>query len=87
MADVNGLKIYYGNGFNENAIPKILNVETIVKSQVETSLKTSTKNTTKGEYQKINHGGVLLEKIDEKKVRRSAHFCEILFNIIAKKIG
>jgi hypothetical protein len=39
------------------------------------------------EYQKINHGGDLLGKIDAKKVRRAAHFFEILFDVLAKKIG
>lgn len=87
IADVDSLKNYYGQGFNDKSIPKSANVETIDKMRVETGLKTATKDTTKGEYQKINHGGILLEKIDAKKVRRAAHFCEILFNVIAKEIG
>ncbi|HEX9959386.1 MAG TPA: hypothetical protein VGB00_00470 [Pyrinomonadaceae bacterium] len=62
-------------------------VEAVSKNTVIKSLKNATRRTQKGEYQKINHGGDLLGKIDAKKVRRSAHFCEILFDVLAKKIG
>ena len=87
IADVEALKNYYGQDFNDKALPKAKNVETIDKLRVESGLKAATKNTSKGEYQKINHGGVLLEKIDAKKVRGAAHFCEILFAVLAEKIG
>jgi hypothetical protein len=87
LADVDALKKYYGQNFNESAIPKNPNVEAVSKNTVIKSLKNATRQTQKGEYQKINHGGDLLGKIDAKKVRRSAHFCEILFNVIAKEIS
>lgn len=87
VADVDALKNYYGQDFNESAIPKNANVEKIDKTRVENSLKNATRQTQKNEYHKIHHGGDLLGKIDAKKVRRAAHFCEILFDVLAKKIG
>lgn len=87
LADIDALKKYYGKDFKENQIPKNPNVEEIAKNTVIKSLENSTAKTQKGKYQKINHGADLLGKIDTKKVRLAAHFCEILFDVIARKIG
>lgn len=87
IADVDALKTYYGQGFKESVIPQNQNVEEIAKKTVEKSLKDATAKTKKGRYHKIKHGGDLLERVEAKKVRQAAHFCEILFQVITKKIG
>lgn len=87
IADIDALKNYYGQGFNQNAIPKTINVEAIDKASVEIGLKNATRNTQKREYHKINHGCELLERVDSSKVRQAARHCENLFEVIRKKIG
>lgn len=86
IADIDALKKFYGQNFKESAIPKNKNVEAIEKDKVEKALKAATAKTSKGEYQKISHGGKLLEIIDSIKVRKAARHCERLFVAITKAI-
>ena len=86
FADIDALENFYGKNFNRNTLSKNKNVETITKSDVEKGLANATKNTQKGEYHKTKHGAKILEIIDSKKVRESAHHCEILFKTITKEI-
>ncbi|MGD1909826.1 MAG: DUF4276 family protein [Rivularia sp. (in: cyanobacteria)] len=87
IADIDALKKFYGRGFKENAIPKNSNVETIDKSTLESSLKDATRNTTKKEYQKIQHASKLLEMLDADKVRKASAHCNRLFQILSEKIA
>jgi hypothetical protein len=79
MADIDTLKKFYGQGFKENAIPKNINVETIEKDRLERSLEAATRDTSKGEYQKIQHASKLLEKLDVDKVRKASSECDRMF--------
>jgi len=84
IGDIDNLKIFYGQGFKENSIPQNPNVETIDKNSLEQSLKDATRNTSKGEYQKIQHASKLLEKLDVAKVRNAAPHCDRLFTTLAE---
>jgi Domain of unknown function (DUF4276) len=86
LADVETLKTFYGNNFFENAIPKHKDIEKVVKSDIEKSLKKATENTTKAEYHKIKHGAELLAKIDINKVRAKSKHCELLFSTFENKL-
>lgn len=86
IADIDALKKFYGQGFQENAIPKIKDVEKIDKDTLASSLKKATRNTTKGEYQKIKHASKLLEILDTDKVRQASYHCDNLFRALKKKI-
>ncbi len=88
IADIEALKQFYGQGFQENLIPKNRLVESIPKDLLESSLKAATRNTkSKGEYQKIQHGSALLGKIDPAKVRAASPYCDRLFKTLAEIIG
>jgi hypothetical protein len=84
IADIDTLKKFYGQGFRENSISKNTNVEKIDKDSLEPSLKEATRNTSKGEYQKIQHASKLLELLDVTKVRKAAPKCDRLFTTLAQ---
>ena len=62
----------------------IYNVEKIDKDSLELSLKAATRNTSKGEYQKIQHASKLLELLDVAKVRKAAPNCDRLFTTLTQ---
>lgn len=86
IADIDALKKFYGQNFKESAIPKNKNVEAIEKEVIEKALKAATAKTQKEEYQKIKHGGKLLEFINPVKVCEAAQHCRRLFEVIAKAV-
>ncbi len=86
IADIDTLKKFYGQGFKENSIPRNRNVEQIGKDSLSESLKTATRDTSKGEYQKINHASKLLEQLDVAKVRNASTHCDRLFKTLAEII-
>jgi hypothetical protein len=74
LADRDTLAAFYDGGFLSRSLPgSATSIETIRKEDIEPALKKATKKTnTKGEYQKINHGAVLLALIDPAKVERAS---------------
>lgn len=86
ISDMATLKTFYGQGFQENAISKNANVETIDKDSLERSLKAATRSTTKGEYHKIKHASKLLELLDVDKVRKASPYCDRLFTTLTAKM-
>lgn len=85
MADIDTLKRFYGQGFKENVIPKNINVETIEKDRLESSLKAASRDTkSKGEYQKIQHASKLLEMLDVDKVRKASSECDRIFTTLTE---
>ncbi|MFB2835155.1 DUF4276 family protein [Floridanema evergladense] len=87
IADIDTLKNYYGQGFKENSIPKNSNVENIDKDSLEPSLKAATCDTSKGEYQKIQHASQLLERLDAAKICKASPNCKRLFTTLALIMG
>lgn len=76
LADRDALATFYDGGFLPKALPgSARNVEIVRKADIEPALKKATRKTkTKGEYDKIDHGSVLLTRIDPAKVgNASAH--------------
>lgn len=86
IADIDALQRFYGNKFDEKAIPITKNVETIDKSTLSARLKKATRNTSKGEYQKIKHAAKLLEMLNVDKVRQASSYCDRLFTILEEQI-
>ena len=86
IADREALREFYGQGFNENAIPARQDVEEIPKDDLEPALKRASRDTTKGEYRKIEHGLKLLGMLDAGKVRKAAKHCNCLFTTIASQM-
>ncbi len=86
IADIDTLKQFYGQWFQDNAIPKNPDVENIDKKQLEPSLKAATRNTRKGEYHKIQHASKLLALLEADKVRQAAPHCDRLFTTLIQKM-
>lgn len=88
LADVEALKGFYNQQFNQNAIPKTKDVEKISKDIVESSLNNATKKTQKGIYSenKLKHSSELLSRINVEIVKERAKHCERIFQILEEKI-
>jgi hypothetical protein len=84
MADIDALRQYYGQKFQESAIPRNPNVEEIEKARLESALEAATRHTPKGEYHKTRHASQLLERLDIAKVRKAAPNCDRLFATLAQ---
>ncbi len=79
VADGNALRGYYGQGFQEKALPHHQNLEKVSKHDISKSLTRATTGTQKGPYHKIWHAQHLLQHIDPTKVRKRCSHCERLF--------
>ena len=79
LADVAALQVYYGQGFQETALPKNPKVEEVFKADVLSGLKNATRNTPKGRHHKTGHAPEILRGIDPQKVRTAAPHCERMF--------
>ena len=82
VADPIALSRYYGQGFQENALPRRQNLEEVSKGDIENALERATEKTQKGEYHKIKHARKLLQNIDPETVRRRCPHCERLFKTL-----
>ncbi len=87
IADVQTLKTYYGQSFQENALPKHDDIEKVDKQTLNSSLEKATHNTTKGSYHKIRHGTKILEQLNSDVVRKKAAHCDRLINTITHTIA
>jgi hypothetical protein len=86
LADQKTLALFYGQGFNPNALPKQTNIENIPKSDVNQGLEAATRHTkTKGKYHKTRHGFDILTLIEPHKVRQASEHAERLFIILLQK--
>ena len=79
LADRVAIRQFYGQNFQENALPNAVNLETVAKSELFTALARATGETQKGAYHMINHARKLLELIDSKEVRQRCPHCDRLF--------
>jgi Domain of unknown function (DUF4276) len=87
VADRDNLRRFYGQAFNDKALPKNPNVEKVTKAALATALDMATRRTKKGAYHKTNHAFRILETTSLKKVRTAASFCERLVTILAAEMG
>lgn len=82
VCDPEALAAYYGQDFNENALPRQSDIEGVPKSSVEEGLERATGRTQKGRYRKIRHCAELLKRISQEKVRARAKYCDRLFKMV-----
>ncbi|MDE0285013.1 MAG: DUF4276 family protein [Gammaproteobacteria bacterium] len=86
VADIAALADYYGQNFQQSALPSTSALEAISKREITRALKLATKATLKREYHKIRHASDLLKRIDSSKVRQRCQSCERLFNTVLQAI-
>lgn len=87
VADPEALATYYGQGFQWNALPDALDLESVPKAQIERGLKAATTRTRKGAYHKIRHATELLAKIDPARVQDRCPGCVRLLDYLGKELG
>jgi len=82
LADREALKTYFGQGFNENALPHENNaIESISKQTVIDGLKSATKQCkTKMPYAKGEHSFALIGRIDPQKVKAASPWAKKLLD-------
>ncbi len=86
LADKPCLAAYFGQGFNENALPKNPNVEQISKKDIFDGLKSATRNTkTKGKYGKGSHSFEILSRIDPERVKKASYHVQKLVDTMIQK--
>lgn len=88
LADRDTLKIFFGQGFKENALPAASNaIESIAKPQVYNALAQATSNCkTKAAYGKGEHSFKLLTKIDPAKVTLASPWAKRFVDELRKKM-
>ena len=86
LADKDCLVAYYGNGFNQKALPASPDIENIAKDDVLKGLKNATRRVSKGEYEKGQHSFEILEWIDPKKVITASSYAEQLVDTLKAKV-
>jgi len=84
IADPETLRAYYGHEFQQGAIPRTRNKETVDKEQLSSRLEQATRRTQKGEYHKIRHGTQLLTRINPAIVRAACPHCERIFTTLSR---
>jgi hypothetical protein len=84
FADRVALSKYFGNGFNENALPAATaNIEIIAKIDIFDHLKRATKETkSKGIYGKGAHSFCILEQLDPSRIRKESVWAERFFSTL-----
>ena len=86
VADVDALRSYYGQRFNQGALPRTDDLERVGKPTLENSLQRATERTRKGRYKKIAHASDLLKRIDAEQVKTRCRHCGRLFDELGRMI-
>ena len=88
LADKDTLTTYYGNGFNQNALPARQDIEKIPKDDVLNGLKNATRSCVpKGEYGKGRHAFDILAQIDPIKVIAASPHAKRLVDTLKAQVG
>jgi len=85
LADIAALKLYYGTGFNENALPRNINIEAIPKAKIEDALKSASKATKKETYDKGRDSFDVLSGIDPAKVIDKSPWAKRFILLLSEK--
>ncbi len=86
LADRNCLKEFFGQNFQETALPGNQAIEGINKQQIFSVLKQATRQTSKGKYGKGAHSFSILENIDPKKVQNASPWAKRLVDELRERV-
>lgn len=88
LADKESLVAYYGDDFNQNALPARQDIENIAKNDILNGLKNATRSRVpKGEYGKGQHSFDILAQIDPAKVIAASPHAKRLVETLKEKAG
>lgn len=82
LADRAALVKFYGQEFNENALPANQQIEQVPKRDALNGLDGATRGTTKGSYKKGSHSFEILAKIDPTKVTDASTHAKRFINVL-----
>lgn len=82
VADVDEVSLYYGKGFDTNALASE-RIEDISKENLETKLAKATRLTSRKEYKKSD-GFVLIGRVDAKRVERACPYAQRFFKYLRR---
>jgi hypothetical protein len=86
LTDKTCLEAYFGQGFQQRALPQNSKVEEIPKQDLFDGLKNATRRCkTKSSYDKGKHSFEILEKLDPAKVRAAAPYAARLIEILKRE--
>lgn len=86
IADREALKAYYGQEFNENALPT-RPPEDIPKNDLKSALARAARNTAREGYHEIQDCPKILRMLDPRVVRSKCPHCRDLFNAICDALN
>lgn len=86
LADKDGLKKFFGTGFNAGRLPQTTSPESIDKTTLYDGLKKATKNTSKGEYGKGQHSFKILTYLDACKVENHGEHSKEFFEYLRNEL-
>lgn len=86
VADPGALVGFYGQGFQQGALPQRHDVEAVAKDDLIRALDRATARTQKGRYHKILHCSILLGLLNRDRVRARARHCDLLFTTLEARI-
>jgi hypothetical protein len=87
IADREAIRDYFGDGFNENALPKRRNPEEIPKDDLKDALDQAGRNSKTRGYHEIVDGTRIIERLDPVVVRSKCPSCRRLFDVICDHLG
>ncbi len=76
LADPDALASFYGQGFNQSALPRNRNIEQVSKQDAIDGLDRAARNTGRRGYKKGPASYEILERLDPAKVRSASPFAE-----------
>ena len=82
LSDIDALKKFFGNEFDETKIPKQSDFERIDKDTLNEILQKSTQKTTKGAYDKGKHSFKILALLDGYKVAKHGKYAREFFDYL-----
>lgn len=85
LADKATLEQYYGDGFQESALPRNPGIEEVARRDIVDGLNRATSATSKGPYHKTRHGFEILERLDPHAVKQRSKFAAALFAVLIER--
>lgn len=86
LCDREALNKYFGQGYNQNALPNNTNIEAIAKQDVFRALENASRQTKK-RYDKGAHSFKILKSLDPQKVINGSPSAKRLFYFLATKLA
>ena len=82
LADPDALASFYGQGFNQSALPRNRNIEQVSKQDALDGLDRAARNTGRRGYKKGPASYEILERLDPAKVRARSRYAEGFFQAL-----